>query len=273
MKIKVAAIQMSSEIGQHQQNVQRAKELIRQAAARGARLCVLPELALDEFFPQWQDPKYFSYAEPLDGATVHEFQTLAKETDSYLAVPVFERSVVGNCYNTTVLIANDGSVVGVYRKNHIPFSRSYEKFYFTPGDGFPVFDSPYGKIGIITCYDRRYPESCRELVKKGAEIVLIPIASWAIKDTGQSELPFWEAELRTRALENQVYIVAANKSGQEENLEFIGHSMIIGPDSTVLSKVGPEENCVVLAELDLDLLHKMRAGMFLFRDRRTDLYG
>lgn len=272
MKIKVAAIQMSTEIEQHQANVHRAMELIRRAAADGAKICVLPELGLDEFFAQWQDPKYFSYAEPLDGETVRVFSALAKETDTYLAVPVFERTAVGNCYNTTVLISNQGEVAGVYRKNHIPFSRSYEKYYFTPGDGFPVFDSPYGKIGIVTCYDRRYPESCRELLKKGAEIVLIPIASWMIKDSGQSELFFWEAELRTRALENQVYIIAANKSGVEVNYSFIGHSMIVAPNSAVLSQAGDEENVIVMAELDTELVGQVRRGMFFFRDRRPDLY-
>ena len=273
MKIKGAAIQMSTEIGRHQINMARAKDLIRQATSAGAKICVLPELGLDEFFAQWKDPKYFDYAEPIDGKTVKEFQELAKETDSYIALPFFERSIVGNCYNSTALISNTGNIVGVYHKNHIPFSHTYEKYYFTPGEGFPVFDSPYGRIGILTCYDRRFPESCRELAKKGAEIVLISIASWTVKGSGQSELPFWEAELRVRALENQVYVIAANKSGEEAELSFIGNSMVVAPNSTVLSSAGDEENVVVLAELDTDLVRRTRNGMSLFRDRRPDLYG
>ena len=168
MKIKAAAIQMSTDIGAHSANVERAKALIRQAARDGAKLCVLPELGLDEFFGQWLDAKYFSYAQTLDGPDVRAFQALAKEVGVYLTLPLFERAVTGNCYNSVLLISDEGKTVGVYRKNHIPFSLTYEKYYFTPGNGFPVFDTPFGKVGILICYDRRYPESCRELVRQGA---------------------------------------------------------------------------------------------------------
>lgn len=273
MKYKAAAIQMSSLIEDHSGNIERAKELVRTATKEGAKLCVLPELVLDEFFAQWQDAKRFERAESLDGRTVREFQTLARETNCYLILPLFERGIMGNCFNSAVLISNEGSIVGVYRKNHIPFSRTYEKYYFTPGNGFPVFDTPLGKIGILICYDRRFPESFRELVKKGAEIVCIPIASWTIKDSGQSELPFWEAELRVRALENQIYIVAANKSGEEENLVFIGNSMIVAPNGEVLSKTDDAENTLVLAELDTTVVRTTRNRSPLYRDRRTDIYG
>lgn len=273
MKIKVAAIQMSTDIGMHAQNVARAKQLVREAAKQGAKICVLPELGLDEFFGQWKDPKYFSYAEPVDGEDVKAFQQLAKETGMYIALPIFERCVTGNCYNSVVLISDEGETVGVYHKNHIPYSLTYEKYYFTPGEGFPVFDTKYGKVGILICYDRRYPESCRELIKKGAEIILIPIASWRTKNSSQSELPFWESELRTRAVENQAYIIAANKSGEEADLVFIGHSMIVAPGGDVLAKTDDSENTIVIAELDTDLVPTIRNTRSLFRDRRPDLYN
>lgn len=273
MKFKAAAIQMSSVMGDHYGNINRARRLVLQAAGEGAKLCVLPELALDEFFPQWQDEKYFEYAEPLDGPTVQAFRTLAKESDCWLAVPLFERGIMGNCFDSVVLISNEGAVSGTYRKTHIPFSRSYEKYYFTPGNGFPVFETPYGRIGILICYDRRFPESFRELVKKGAEIILISIASWRIKNFNQSELPFWDAEMRTRALENQVYIVAANKSGEEENLVFIGNSMIVAPNGEILSRADDTENIVVLSEIDSSVVQMTRNRSPLYRDRRTDIYG
>ena len=146
MKYKAAAIQMSSLIEDHSGNIERAKELVRTATKEGAKLCVLPELVLDEFFAQWQDAKHFERAESLDGRTVREFQTLARETNCYLILPLFERGIMGNCFISAVLISNEGSIVGVYRKNHIPFSRTYEKYYFTPGNVFPVFDTPLGKI-------------------------------------------------------------------------------------------------------------------------------
>jgi predicted amidohydrolase len=270
MKIKVASIQMSADIENHAGNVERAKELICKAADQDARICVLPELVLDEFFGQWKDPKYFSYAEPLDGPTVKIFQKLAAETGTYIALPHYERGIMSNCYNSVILISNQGETVGVYRKNHIPFTRTYEKYYFTPGNGFPVFDTIYGKVGILICYDRRYPESCRELVKKGAELILIPIASMRIN--GFSELPMWEQELRTRALENQSFVIACNKSGREANFEFIGHSMIISPTGEILAQAGEEENVIVLAEIDTDLVKRTRESLPLFRDRRADLY-
>lgn len=273
MKIHVASIQMSTEIGDHACNVDRAKTLIRQAASQGAKICVLPELGLDEFFSQWKDPKYFSYAEPVDGPTVTEFRSLAKETRMYIALPHFERGIMGNCYNSVVLISDQGEIVGVYRKNHIPFTRTYEKYYFTPGNGFPVFDSPYGKIGICICYDRRYPESCRELIKKGAEIILIPISSMRFKGVEFSEIPCWEAELRTRALENQAYVIASNRSGLEGDYSFIGRSMIVAPTGEVLAKAAEEENVIVIAQIDTDLVQKTRVALPLLRDRRSDIYG
>ncbi|NLC10903.1 MAG: carbon-nitrogen hydrolase family protein [Firmicutes bacterium] len=273
MKIKVAAIQMSAEIANHAANVERAKNLIRQAAEDGCRLCVLPELALDEFFVQWKDTKYFSYAEPPDGPTVRAFQELARQSGVYIALPHFEKAIMGNFYNSLVIIDDQGKICGVYRKNHIPFTRSFEKYYFTPGQGFPVFDTAFGKLGALICYDRRYPESCRELVKKGAQLVVIAISSMRFKGVSFSEIPTWEAELRTRALENQVFIIAANRSGAEGDYEFIGRSMIMAPDGEVLAKVGEEENVIVAAEIETDLVEETRRNLPLFRDRRPDLYS
>lgn len=272
MKFTAAVIQMSADIGNRSANVQRAKALIRAAAQKGSKLCVLPELALDEFFSQWKDTKYFDYAEPLDGPTIREFQALARETDCYLAVPHFERGPMGNCFNSAVLLSGEGELVGVYRKNHIPFTRTYEKYYFTPGGGFPVFESPFGKLGILICYDRRFPESARELVKRGAEIILIPISSMRFAGSSFSELPIWEPELRIRATENQCFVLASNRSGKEESYEFIGNSMIVSPAGEVLAKAGEEENVVVLAEIDTDLVAATRRSLPLMRDRRTDLY-
>ena len=229
MKIKVAAIQMSADANNHEGNVIRAKELITKASEAGAKIVVLPELALDEFFAQWKDPKYFNYAEPLDGPTVRTFQKLAQETKTYIGMPLFEKGVMGNYYNSVALISDQGELCGVYRKTHIPFTRSFEKYYFTPGSEFPVFDTPYGKIGIVICYDRKYPESCRQLVNQGAQIILIPISSMAYGVGGPSEVSMWEAELRTRAFENQAFVIAADRSGLEGEYDFIGLSTIVAP--------------------------------------------
>lgn len=272
MKFKVSAIQMSAKIGCKQENVNRAEQLITQAVEDGAKLCVLPELALNEFFAQWKDIKFFSYAESVDGPTVKHFQFIAKKTNIYVALPFFEKGLMGNCYNSVALISAEGEILGVYRKNHIPYTRTYEKYYFTLGSGFPVFDTKIGKIGIVVCYDRRFPESCRELVKKGAEIILIPVSSMRFKGVEFSEIPVWEPELVVRAVENQAYVVAANRSGIEGDLEFIGRSMIVSPEGEILNKTMEEENVLVTAEIDTEIVTKTRLSLPLFRDRRTDLY-
>ena len=168
MKVKVAAIQMSADIGGREANVERAERLLIQAARQGADLCVLPELALDEFFPLYKDTRYFAYAEELDGPTVRRFRSLAGELGIYLALPLFEKNLIGTYYNSLVLLTPEGTIGAVYRKVHVPCTRSYERYYFTPGPEFVVADTRYGKVGLAICYDRRYPETCRELMKKGA---------------------------------------------------------------------------------------------------------
>ena len=271
MKVKVAAIQMAAEINNRQVNVDRAKELITRAAGEGAQICLLPELALDEFFPPHKDTKYFQYAEPVDGPAVKEFQELARSLGIYLSLPLFEKSLIGTYYNSLVMMGPDGEILTVYRKVHVPCTRSYERYYFTPGDGFSVVDTAYGKVGLAICYDRRYPETCRELMKKGARLILISISS-SIMPGGFSELPVYETELKTRAFENQLFIAACNRSGQEGEYLFFGHSMILGPDGTVLARAEQEENAIVLAEIDLDKADEARINGPLLRDRRPEMY-
>ncbi len=245
MKVKVAAIQMSADIGGREANVERAERLLIQAARQGADLCVLPELALDEFFPLYKDTRYFAYAEELDGPTVRRFRSLAGELGIYLALLLFEKSLIGTYYNSLVLLTPEGTIGAVYRKVHVPCTRSYERYYFTPGPEFVVADTRYGKVGLAICYDRRYPETCRELMKKGARLILISISS-SIMPGGFSELPVFETELKTRAFENQLFLAACNRSGLEGEYTFFGHSMLLGPDGSVLAQADEAENVVVL---------------------------
>ena len=271
MKVKVAAIQMSADIGGREANVERAERLLIQAARQGADLCVLPELALDEFFPLYKDTSYFAYAEELDGPTVRRFRSLAGELGIYLALPLFEKSLIGTYYNSLVLLTPEGTIGAVYRKVHVPCTRSYERYYFTPGPEFVVADTRYGKVGLAICYDRRYPETCRELMKKGARLILISISS-SIMPGGFSELPVFETELKTRAFENQLFLAACNRSGQEGEYTFFGHSMLLGPDGSVLAQADEAENVVVLAEMELEDADRARINGPLLRDRRPELY-
>ena len=148
MKVKVAAIQMSADIGGREANVERAERLLIQAARQGADLCVLPELALDEFFPLYKDTRYFAYAEELDGPTVRRFRSLAGELGIYLALPLFEKSLIGTYYNSLVLLTPEGTIGAVYRKVHVPCTRSYERYYFTPGPEFVVADEPVAALDV-----------------------------------------------------------------------------------------------------------------------------
>lgn len=270
MKYIAAAIQMSAKINDRAFNVSKARTLISDAAKQGADICVLPELALYEFFPQWKDDKYYSYADDKDGELIMQFCQLAKEKNICIVLPFFEKALTGVYYNSVALIDNNGAVAGIYHKNHIPFTKSYEKYYFTPGDGFPVFDLPLGRVGVCICYDRRYPETCRELVKKGAEVIYIPISSSIID--GFSEQPMWECELRTRALENQCWIVACNRTGKEQNFDFFGWSLIVSPRGEVVKRADETEDMTILAEIDTDLVKTVRCSSPLLRDRRPDIY-
>ena len=148
---------------------------------------MLPELALDEFFPLYKDTRYFAYAEELDGPTVRRFRSLAGELGIYLALPLFEKSLIGTYYNSLVLLTPEGTIGAVYRKVHVPCTRSYERYYSHP-DRSLWWRIRYGKVGLAICYDRRYPETCRELMKKGARLILISISS-SIMPGGFSELP------------------------------------------------------------------------------------
>ncbi len=270
-KVCVAAIQMSAIIGDLPSTRERAKKLIVEAADKGAGLCVLPELGLSEFFPQRKEQSYFSYAEDLEGETIREFCDLAKKTECHLVVPLFEKRLPWNYYNSAVLISDKGEVSGVYRKTHIPFTSSYEKYYFTPGNEFPVFETGLGRLGILICYDRRFPEAWRCLVQQGAYLIVNLIASWSYQQ--RSEKGIWDAELKTRAFENQVFVVAANRSGQEGEFSFIGRSMIVSPYGEIIAAADEEENVVVCAEIDLAEVEKCRCRIPLFRDRRSELYS
>ena len=188
-----------------------------------------------------------------------------------MALLLFEKSLIGTYYNSLVLLTPEGTIGAVYRKVHVPCTRSYERYYFTPGPEFVVADTRYGKVGLAICYDRRYPETCRELMKKGARLILISISS-SIMPGGFSELPVFETELKTRAFENQLFLAACNRSGQEGEYTFFGHSMLLGPDGSVLAQADEAENVVVLAEMELEDADRARINGPLLRDRRPELY-
>lgn len=274
-KFRIAAIQHSCTIGNKETNVSHALELITKAAKDGAKLALLPELFSTEFFP-FQDSvnnDYFDYAETIPGPTTKTLSQGAKDLGIVIIAPMFEKVRAGVYHNSAAVIDSNGELAGVYRKVHMPFIRNKEKYYFRPGHEYHAFDTSVGKVGVVICYDRSFPESSRTTALKGAEIIAIPFGSVYSKSKYvPSRNETVEFELRTRAFENQVYVIATNRVGTEGSWTYYGLSMIIDPVGTVLAK-GDDKEGIVIAEIDKSNIERARVERPLLRDRRPETYG
>ena len=243
--------------------------LIEEAAARGAGVVCLQELCTGPYFCQIESREWFDLAEDVPaGPTTTTMQAVAARLGVVLVIPLFEVQH-GVYYNTAVVIDADGSVVGTYRKNHIPHGNLfYEKYYFKPGNlGYPVFDTAVGCIGVYICYDRHFPEGARALGVNGADIVFIPSAT-----AGRSS-KLWHVEQRALAIANGYFVGTINRVGVEEHgpLEFYGHSYFASPEGEIIAEAGSEPE-VLVADLDLDLVREIRTIAPYWRDRRPDSY-
>ncbi len=248
--------------------------LIQKAADKGANVCCLQEIFYGPYFCAEQDSKWYGTAERIpDGPTIKLMQELAKKHSMVMVVPIYEEAMTGVYYNTAAVIDERGEYLGKYRKHHIPHCQPgfWEKFYFKPGDmGFPVFDTTFGKIGVYICYDRHFPEGARELGLNGAEIVFNPSATVA----GLSEY-LWKLEQPAHAVANQYYVGAINRVGTEApwNIgEFYGQSYFCDPRGQIIVEASRDQDEVVIADLDLDLIQEVRNTWQFFRDRRPEAY-
>jgi len=248
--------------------------LIAEAAERGANVCCLQEIFYGPYFCAEQDPRWYRTAEAVpDGPTIRLMQELAKKHAMVMVVPVYEEAMTGVYYNTAAVIDETGEYLGKYRKHHIPHCQPgfWEKFYFTPGDnGYPVFETRYGRIGVYICYDRHFPEGARELGLNGAEIVFNPSATVA----GLSEY-LWKLEQPAHAVANQYFVGAINRVGTEApwNIgEFYGQSYFCDPRGQIMVEGSRDRDEVVIADLDLDLIQTVRDTWQFFRDRRPESY-
>ncbi|MBT4766800.1 MAG: acyltransferase [Phycisphaerae bacterium] len=249
--------------------------LIAQAAEQGAQICCLQEIFSGPYFCAEQDTRWYETAESVpDGPTIKLMQTVAKEHKMILIVPIYEQAMTGVYYNTAAVIDEHGEYLGRYRKHHIPHCNPgfWEKFYFTPGnEGYPVFDTSAGKIGVYICYDRHFPEGARALGLAGAEIVFNPSATVA----GLSEY-LWKLEQPAHAVANQFYVGAINRVGTEApwNIgKFYGQSYFCDPRGKIMVEASRDNDEVVIADLDLDLIEEVRNTWQFFRDRRPETYG
>ncbi len=258
-------------------NLERTLRLIDDAAAQGAQVVVLQELFLGPYFCQEEDHSEFDRAESVPGPTTDVLAAKAKEHGVVICASLFEKRASGLYHNTSCVLDADGTYLGKYRKMHIPDDpRFYEKFYFAPGDlGFQVFDTKFGKLGTLICWDQWYPEAARAAALKGAEILVYPtaIGTWhGEMELKEEQLRAWQAVQRGHAVANGVYTVAVNRVGTEEELDFWGHSFVFGPAGETLAELGETEE-VSVVEVELDRIETQRRGWPFLRDRRIDAYG
>lgn len=258
-----------------------ASELVAQAAGQGAEIICFPELFLSPFFPGTLTPDYEGFFLELPSPVTDSLFALARRKHIAMIFPYAERS--GRAfYNAALVVGADGRPLGTYRKTHIPAilpsglqggTGSYEKFYFTPGGEFPVFEVSGVRFGIQICYDRKFPEGSRALALDGAEIIFMPICAATYGET-KLRGDTWELPLQARAYENGVFVVAVNRAGDEQGRQHIGKSMIVNPvgaEIMALAKSdGPE---LLVATLDLDDVGRAQKSLPWWRDRRPDLYG
>ena len=238
--LRIAGVQFSGHIDK-EANVQTASRLTREAAGRGARIVCLPELFSTMYFCVERRQEYFDWAEPIPGPTVERMGQLARETGIVLICPIFERAG-GTYYNAAAVLGPDGRIIGKYRKASIPFMdptrsrepRGDEKFYFTPGDlGFPTFETPFARIGILICYDRHFPEAARALGLGGAEIVFVPT------NTTRMTRYLWDLELRAHAIANVYYVCGVNKVGRDVGgsaRDHHGDSLVCNPRGEIVAQ-------------------------------------
>lgn len=277
-ELTVAAIQMKM-ADDVSVNVATAERLVRDAAKRGARLILIPELFEGLYFCTDQLAEHMNRARPLEGhPTIAHFAAVARELGVVLPVSFFERAN-NAAFNSVAVIDADGSVLGIYRKSHIPDGPGYsEKYYFNPGDtGFRVWATAVGRVGIGICWDQWFPECARVLALRGAEVILYPTAIGSEPhDSSWDSSRHWQRVMQGHAGANLVPVVAANRfgveKGQQHELTFYGTSFIAGPTGEIVTEAGRDDETVLTATFDLDAVAELRHGWGVFRDRRPELY-
>jgi N-carbamoylputrescine amidase len=263
-------------------NMHKAVRGIREAAGRGAQIVCLQELFRSRYFCQTEDHDFFRLAEPIPGPSTEVLGKLAAELGVVIVASLFEKRAEGLYHNTAAIIDADGRMLGKYRKMHIPDDpQYYEKFYFTPGDlGFRTWDTRFGRIGVLICWDQWYPEAARLTALGGAQILFYPTAiGWLPaekEEHGAQQQAAWETIQRSHAIANGVFVCAVNRVGHEEGpaggLEFWGGSFVSDPGGRLIAKAGSGEE-VLTVTLDLGKVDSSRTHWPFLRDRRIDAYA
>ena len=254
-------------------NLERALESMDRAAGEGAQLIAFPELAIDRFFPQYENANEAALAaEPIPGPTSDLVAEKAGELGLVTVFNMYECEIeTGRCFDSSPVIDADGSLLGVTRMVHITdYAWFHEQAYYHPGDrGAPVYHTAAGRIGVAICYDRHYPEYMRALGVGGAELVVIPQAG----AVGEWPEGLYEAEVRTAAFQNGYFAALCNRVGSEEHVTFAGESFVVGPDGAMLGQARSEEEDLLVVDIDLARCAESHARKLFWRDRRPELYG
>ena len=265
-------------------NLKKTLALTERAAKQGANIICTQELFRSQYFCQNEDHENFKLAEPIPGPSTQAFQKIAKKHGVVIVASLFEKRASGLYHNTAVIIDADGSLLGIYRKMHIPDDPLYyEKFYFTPGDtGFRAWNTKFGKIGVLICWDQWYPEGARLTAMQGAEILFYPTAiGWHPEEKaeyGVNQHGAWETIQRSHAVANGCYVAAINRIGVETpvggpGIEFWGQSFVAGTSGQILAKASIDREEIMLVPIELDKVDVTRTHWPFLRDRRIDAYG
>jgi N-carbamoylputrescine amidase len=265
-------------------NLRRTLRAAERAARDGAQILCTQELFRSPYFCQSEDYRCFDLAEPIPGPTTRAFQKLARQRRVVIIASIFEHRAPGIYHNSAAVIDADGSLMGIYRKMHIPDDPLYyEKFYFTPGDlGFRSWRTRHGTIGVLICWDQWFPEAARITALQGAQILFYPTAiGWhpaEKKSLGPRQHDAWETAQRAHAIANGCYVAAVNRIGHEapaggEGIEFWGQSFVAGTSGEILARASSEEEQNLLVEVDLGQLDHVRTHWPFLRDRRIDAYA
>ena len=281
-KFRVGLVQMSA-TPDPDKNLDRAIQYLSDAAKKGAQIVCLPELFQTQYFCQREDAALFDLAEPVPGPTTARLAEVAKKLKIVLIASLFEKRAAGVYHNTAAMFDADGTLLGIYRKMHIPDDPLYyEKYYFTPGDlGFKAFDTQVGKVGTLVCWDQWYPEGARLTALQGAQVLFYPTAiGWHPDEKaqyGEAQYDAWQTIQRAHAIANGVYVAAPNRIGHEDEpgtdgLNFFGRSFIADPFGRYLAEAGGGEE-VLVARCDPGMIETVRRNWPFLRDRRIDAYG
>ncbi len=279
MKVNVGLVQMSC-VADVETNILKAIEKVKEAAAKGANIVCLQELFTSLYFCDIESPENFNLAEAIPGPTTERFEALAKELGVVIIASLFEKRAKGLYHNTTAVIDADGKYLGKYRKMHIPDDPGYyEKYYFTPGDlGYKVWDTKFGKLGVLICWDQWYPEAARITSLMGAEILFYPTAiGWDTNETSEvinkEQYEAWQTIQRSHAVANGVHVVSVNRVGREADQQFWGGSFVANPHGRLLYLASHDKEEVHVQEIDSEVTEYYRTTWPYFRDRRIDSYG